>query len=90
MSKDVRQFVTEALTEMNFDVDGLTDETPLGAEGVDLESLSMAELLMHVEEEYGVKYPDEETPQLAAWTFGEFVTDLSQRVALAGAGSRPE
>jgi acyl carrier protein len=90
MNEDVRQFVTQALTEMNFEVEGVADDTPLGADGVDLESLSMAELLMQVEEEYGVKYSDEETPQLAEMTFGQFLADLRERMAPAGAGSPAE
>jgi len=39
------------------DVDG---ETTLGPAGLDLESLAVAELAVRVEDEYGVKFTDEE------------------------------
>ncbi|WP_018350594.1 acyl carrier protein [Longispora albida] len=83
MSKDVRQFVVETLEEMNYDVEGLTDETTLGPAGVDLESLALAELAVRVEEEFGVKFNEDESEQMAVMTVGEFSAFVNGRLAAA-------
>jgi acyl carrier protein len=83
MNPDVRQFVIDAIGEMNYPVDDVTADTPLGSAGVDLESLAVAELAVRVEDEYGVKFADEEAEQMAAWTIGEFADAIVERAGLA-------
>lgn len=90
MSDEVRQFVVQALREMNYEVDGVTDDTPLGEGGVDLESLAIAELGLRVEEEYGVTFTDEENEQLLQMTVGEFVAEVEGRAEPVPAGGRAE
>ncbi len=66
---------------MNYDVEGIDDETTLGPAGVDLESLALADLSVRVEDKYGVRFSDDESEQLALMTVGEFTTEVAGRVA---------
>jgi len=87
MRAEIRKFVIESLTEMNYDVEGITDETTLGPSGVDLESLALADLAVRVEDQFGVKFGDDESEQLALMTVGEFTDTVANRVEqLDGAG----
>lgn len=81
MSTDVRTFLLETLGAMNYDIDGLTDETPLGDEGVGLESLGVAELAMRIEEAYGTTFPEEQSEELVGMRFGQFVESISALIA---------
>jgi acyl carrier protein len=82
-STSVRDFVIDALADMNFETDSVTDGTPLGEEGVELESLSIADLVMRLEEQFGVTYGDEDYESLPGMTFGAFVADVVQRIGSA-------
>lgn len=86
MRTDVRQFVIDAIAEMNYPMDGVDADTPLGSAGVDLESLAVAELAVRVEDEYGVTFADEEAEQMAAMTIGEFADAVIARSSLANTG----
>lgn len=87
MSDDVRAFTMQALKEMNYDVGDVSDDSVLGPAGLDLESLAVAELAVRVEDEYGVKFTDEEQESAGMWTLGEFVGTVSGRLQeKAGAG----
>ena len=81
MRADVRQFVIDAIAAMNYPVDDVDADTPLGSAGIDLESLAVAELAVRVEDEYGVKFADEEAEEMAAMTVGEFASAISARSA---------
>jgi acyl carrier protein len=81
MQDQIRQFVIDSLREMNYDVDGIDDETTLGPAGVDLESLALAELAVRVEDRYGVKFDEDEAEQLASITVGEFASRVAARLA---------
>ncbi|MDI1463939.1 acyl carrier protein [Catellatospora sp. KI3] len=85
MSAEVRKFIIDAIAEMNYPVDDVTADTPLGSAGVDLESLAVAELSVRVEDTYGVKFSDEEAEQMAAMTVGEFADAIIERGNLASA-----
>lgn len=85
MSTDVRQFIIDAIAEMNYPIDDVDADTPLGSAGVDLESLAVAELAVRVEDTYGVKFSDEEAEQMAAMTVGEFADAIRERGNLASA-----
>ncbi|MDO3705273.1 acyl carrier protein [Micromonospora sp. C28SCA-DRY-2] len=83
MSTEVRAFVIEQLADMNYDVEGIDDDTTLGPSGVDLESLALADLAVRVEDRYGLKFADDESEQLALMTVGEFTALVADRVAAA-------
>jgi acyl carrier protein len=83
MRTDVREFVIEAIAAMNYPVDGVDEDTPLGSAGIDLESLAVAELAVRVEDEYGVKFADEEAEEMAGMTVGEFANAILARTAAA-------
>jgi acyl carrier protein len=79
MTDEIRRFVLESLTEMNYDVAGIDDDTTLGPAGADLESLALAELAVRVEDRYGVKFSEEESDELAGMTVGEFCATVAGR-----------
>jgi acyl carrier protein len=81
MKAEIREFVVNSLQEMNYDVEGIEDETTLGPAGVDLESLALADLAVRVEDRFGVKFADDESEQLALMTVGEFTSVVADRVA---------
>ncbi|GIH06771.1 hypothetical protein Rhe02_48380 [Rhizocola hellebori] len=81
MRTDVRQFVIEAIAAMNYPVDDVDADTPLGSAGIDLESLAVAELAVRVEDEFGVKFADEEAEEMAGMTVGEFADAILARSA---------
>ena len=85
MTADVRQFIINAIAEMNYPIDDVDADTPLGSAGVDLESLAVAELAVRVEDTYGVKFSDEEAEQMSAMTVGEFADAVVERGNLASA-----
>ncbi|RZU19487.1 acyl carrier protein [Kribbella rubisoli] len=81
MKDEVRAFVIAQLQDMNYDTEGIDDDTTLGPAGVDLESLALADLSVRVEDKYGVRFSDDESEQLALMTVGEFTTEVAGRVA---------
>ena len=70
MIDSIRQFILDSLVEMDCDIEGIDDSSQLGPRGADLSSLSLAELALRVEDEYGVKFGEEETEKLAKLTVG--------------------
>jgi acyl carrier protein len=86
MSSEIKQFVLESLSQMNYDVDDVTDDTTLGPSGADLESLAIAELAVRVEDRFGVKFTEDEAEELAGMTIGEFATAVASRLTTSDAG----
>lgn len=84
-SDQVRAFVLQSLTVMNVSIDDIEDDTVLGPVGADLDSLALAELAVRVEDQYGVKFSDDESEQLAAFTVREFCDFVASRVQPARA-----
>jgi acyl carrier protein len=80
MTGDIRQFVLDSLVEMNYDIDGIGDDTTLGPAGADLESLGLAELAVRVEDRFGVKFTEDESEDLAGMTVGEFCATVAERL----------
>ncbi|WP_018723640.1 acyl carrier protein [Salinispora fenicalii] len=78
MSTDLREFIVSALRDMKFDVESATDETPLGDGGLELESLSLAELVMQLDK-FGVEFSDEEMEKLTDLDLGEFTKEVNRR-----------
>lgn len=85
MKSEIREFVVAALTEMNYDVAGLDDDTTLGPAGLDLESLALADLAVRIEDRFGVRFADGESEVLAQMTVGEFVDTVAERTSAAAA-----
>jgi acyl carrier protein len=85
MYDKVRQFVLDSLTDMNYSVEGIDDDTTLGPAGADLESIALAELAVRVDDEFGVRFDDDEADQLAGMTVGEFSQTVSARIPSASA-----
>jgi acyl carrier protein len=81
MREEVREFVVAQLQDMNYDTEGIDDDTTLGPAGVDLESLALADLSVRVEDRFGVRFSDDESEELALMTVGEFTTAVAGRVA---------
>ena len=88
MRDEVRTFVIDQLQDMNYDVDGIDDDTTLGPSGVDLESLALSDLAVRVEDRYGLRFADDESEKLALMTVGEFTTMVADRVAGATTDNR--
>ena len=85
MIDEIRKFVLDSLTDMNYSIEDIDDDTVLGPAGADLESLALAELAVRVEDEYGVKFDDDEADQLAGMTVGEFCRTVASRIPSAPA-----
>ena len=81
MKDEVRAFVIAQLQDMNYDTEGIDDDTTLGPAGGDLESLALADLSVRVEDRFGVRFSDDESEQLALMTVGEFTSEVAGRVA---------
>lgn len=80
MFETIRDAVKAALTEMDYDVSELTDTMVLGPAGLDLESLAVAELAVRIEDDFGVKFADEELPGMADLTLDEFSSLVVERM----------
>jgi acyl carrier protein len=87
MSAEVHQFVIEALKNMNYDVADVTGDTPLGPAGLDMESLSLAEIAIQVEDTYGVKFDEDEMESVALMTVAGLVKEIVERAAPAAVSS---
>jgi len=87
MRDELRSFIVESLRTMNYDVSDVTDDSELGPAGLDLESLALAELAVQIEDEYRVKFDDDDMETLALMTLGEFSTVMAERVEAARAGA---
>ncbi len=82
MDTEIREFVVNALKEMNYDVSDVTGDTDLGPAGLDLESLAVAELAVLVEDHFGVAFSDEDAEELALMTLDEFTAEVARRIAV--------
>ena len=82
---EIREFVLASLSAMNYDITGVDDDTPLGPAGADLESLSLAELGVRVEERFDVRFDEDEAEQLGTMTVGEFGAAVAARLTSASA-----
>jgi acyl carrier protein len=87
MEDEVREFVVEAVRQMNYDVSDVTGDTDLGPAGLDLESLAIAELAVQVEDRFGVQFTDEDTTELPLMTLDEFAAEVVKRISVANAGT---
>jgi acyl carrier protein len=81
MTETLREAILAMLREMNYDVPEDCGSLVFGSEGLDLESLAVAELAMRIEDQYGMRLDEEEASGIAALTFDEFVSAVSERLA---------
>jgi acyl carrier protein len=81
MEAEIREFTVDALRKMNYDVSEVTDETELGPAGLDLESLALADLAVQLEDQFHVKFNDDDMETLALMTLAEFAKTLADRIA---------
>jgi acyl carrier protein len=82
VNEEIREFILNALKEMNYDVSDVTGDTDLGPAGLDLESLAVAELAVRVEDRFGLKFTDEDGEELALMTLDEFTAEVGSRIAV--------
>jgi acyl carrier protein len=82
----ISMFLHTALAEMNYDISEITDDTPLGPDGLDLESLALAEITIQVEDRYNVRIDEDEAEQMALMTLGQLATEIARRVTLTQVG----
>ena len=84
LERDIREFVlTTVSRDMNLlpSTDHITDESAVGAGGLDLDSLSLIELTLRIEERFQVQIPDSDIEPLGAMTLGELIAELVRRGA---------
>jgi acyl carrier protein len=81
MIETIRHFIFSSLQEMNYDTEGIDDDTQLGPRGADVASLSLAELAVRVEDEFDVRFSEEEAEELAGKTVGEFCAIVAERIS---------
>jgi acyl carrier protein len=79
MNDEVHQAIVEVLGRMNYDVAGVTADTVLGAAGLDLESLAVAELALWAEDEYGSKFAEAEMEKFGAMTIAMLADEITRR-----------
>lgn len=79
MSAEVFRFLVEGLKNMNFDVDGVTEETKLGPGGLDIESLALADLAVQVEDTFSVKFEVDEMESIAMMTLGQLAAEVTAK-----------
>jgi acyl carrier protein len=85
MRDQISRFVVDSLRDMNYDVDGVDEQTMLGPAGVDLESLALAELAVRVEDRYAVAFSEDDLEKVAAMSIGELTDHLAANVAAVAA-----
>jgi acyl carrier protein len=84
LEQDIREFVlTTVSQDLNLlpATDHITDDSAVGAGGLDLDSLSLIELTLRLEDRFQVRIPDTDIEPLGAMTLGELVTDIVRRGA---------
>jgi acyl carrier protein len=80
VADSIKQFILATLQEMNYDVEGIDDDSQLGPQGADVSSLALVELAVRVEDEFGVKFSQDEAEELAGKTVGEFCLIVAERM----------
>jgi len=81
---DIRQFIVTTLVDgMNLPIDAatLTDASPLGLGGLDLESLALVELTIRLQRQFGVNLEETDIEALVSMTLGELVSFVAARRA---------
>jgi acyl carrier protein len=80
--QDVREFILRTVVEdLNNPIDEavISDRSPVGAGGLDLDSLSLIELMLRLEQRFGSEIPDGDIEPLGAMSLGELAADIARR-----------
>ncbi|MEU8622540.1 phosphopantetheine-binding protein [Streptomyces sp. NPDC048623] len=88
MQEEIQDFVLAVMRDViNIPVpEGADADTPLGPDGLELESLPMIELLLQLEGEYGIELPEEDVDPETVRTLGQLVqVVVDRRSTVAGA-----
>lgn len=76
---ELKQLVVTALRMEDFDSEEIGDDEPLfGDEGLGLDSVDALELVVHIEQQYGIQIEDEEVGRKAfasITALAEFITE---------------
>lgn len=80
MTEEVLRAVLEALRQMNYDTSEVTSDTVLGPDGLDLESIAVAELAVRLQDQFGVQFDDEDIEQFIGITLGRFAELVALKV----------
>jgi acyl carrier protein len=82
LENEIRAFVLSTITDdMNhpLDADEISDDSPMGTGGIDLDSLSLIELAMRLERRFGVQFPDSDIEPVGAMKLGDLISDVIGR-----------
>ncbi|MFJ9370912.1 hypothetical protein ACIRRA_41780 [Nocardia sp. NPDC101769] len=77
MIDQVRQFVINALQRLHYDASDVTGSTRLGQDGLDLESLALAELLIEIDAHFGFAFGEDDTERIALMTIDELAAEVA-------------
>ena len=80
MDDDLDRFLRTSLGQMNFQVDGIGANTPLGPAGLDVDSLARVEIAMRVDDDYGVRLSEEDITSIQELTVGQLLDLLRSRI----------
>ncbi|MGV9848996.1 phosphopantetheine-binding protein [Streptomyces sp. NPDC003442] len=86
LQKEIRDFVLGTISEeMNHPLaaDEISDDSPMGTGGIDIDSLGLIELLLRLERRFDVKFPDSDIEQAGAMNLGDLINDVVERGATA-------
>ncbi|GAA0895411.1 hypothetical protein GCM10009574_068720 [Streptomyces asiaticus] len=86
LQKEIREFVLSTISEeMNHPLaaDEISDDSPMGTGGIDIDSLGLIELLLRLERRFDVKFPDSDIEQAGAMNLGDLINDVVKRGATA-------
>jgi len=79
----IAQVIEKVLNESPGD-----ESTLLGQGGVDLDSLSLLELTVHIERQYHVKFSEDELDTLGGLTIGGLADLVEEKISAAAGGAR--
>jgi acyl carrier protein len=89
-----QQEITERISELTASgldwpaaANGIDRDTPLGSEGIGLDSVLVIELAVLIEREFGITLLDEEIPALADKSLRQIADDVHERRAAEAARS---
>jgi acyl carrier protein len=85
MTDEIRQLLIDALLRMKYSPADVTGASSLGPVGLDLESLAVADLVVQLEDAYGLKVDEDEMERFAMMTINEIAEDFASRLESAKA-----
>jgi acyl carrier protein len=77
---EIRQYLIAALVKMGFDPDSVDGSSSFGPAGMDLDSLAVADLVMQLNDRFGVEIDEDETERFAMMTIDQIADAAASRV----------